>query len=50
MMNSCILNGSPKPAKYSVTCQTVHYLHEWYPSTIMRSLLGTWIRSLENGL
>lgn len=30
-MNSCILNGSPKPAKYSVTCQTVFYLQKRYP-------------------
>lgn len=39
-MNSCIINGSPKPAKYSVTCQTVHCLPKRYPSTTMRSLMG----------
>lgn len=47
-MNICIINGSPKPAKYSVTCQTVFYLQKRYPQHQYEIIdVGTRIRSLE---
>lgn len=47
-MNICIINGSPKPAKYSVTCQTVFYLQKRYPQHHYEIIdVGARIRSLE---
>ena len=48
MMNICILNGSPKPAQYSVTCQTVRYLQKRYPQHHYEMIdVGARIRALE---
>lgn len=48
MMNICILNGSPKPAQYSVTCQTVRYLQKRYPRHHYEMIdVGARIRVLE---
>lgn len=47
-MNICVINASPKPAKYSVTYQTVLYLQKRYPQHHYETLdVGAKIRSLE---
>ncbi len=48
MMNSYIISGSPKSAKCSVTCQTVHYLPKRYPQHHYAIIdVGAWIRLVE---
>ncbi len=47
-MNICIINASPKPAKYSVTYQTALYLQKRYPQHHYETVdVGAKIRSLE---
>jgi len=47
-MNICAINGSPKPAPYSVTYQTVLYLQKRYPRHHYETIdVGAKIRSLE---
>ncbi len=47
-MNICVINASPKPAKYSVTYQTIRYLQKRYPNHHYETVdVGAKIRSLE---
>ncbi len=47
-MNICVINASPKPARYSVTYQTVLYLQKRYPQHHYETIdVGAGIRALE---